>query len=459
MTKASKASIDHPHLKEWDHHGSYQWTYFDESIKQKISFFLAKRLSGKNLDLGGGWYLTHPGSTAVDLSSVCLDYNMATEKVQFDLETLAKGRRLPFPQHSFNSATMVSAWQYIKHSDALVRELGRVLRPGAELYIINGQGAGLSECIQSHATSGPISHYFKEKGFDTLVEDIPCSILEPNKFQSVCIAFPEQTLFGGESRIKNRARRMKENREMSNNPRQFLQDFANYQVSVEVAGLRQLATHPVTQHSRDFLNRVEEFGAEYKKRTGNVAIVYTEHTIEPAINMMLADERTDLFCPHLFTFAEGQASDEVVARFKLPASRYIGYFRDSCPDRVLERCGKIQDVGDGSHDIQRLATFASSIGLNEDTRELQQGIYTILSSRFGKKFEGIMNRERAFALHMSAYESKQRRKTDEFIARKKQILEGGVPIVGEATFDFARYIPLMAQFHPTRYDSSVGGDD
>jgi hypothetical protein len=61
--------------KEWDHHGSYQWTYFPEPAKQAISFYLSSRLPGKNLDVGGGWYSYSDNSVAIDISSVCLKNN------------------------------------------------------------------------------------------------------------------------------------------------------------------------------------------------------------------------------------------------------------------------------------------------------------------------------------------------------------------------------------------------
>jgi len=131
----------------WDHHGSYQWTYFPDEIKQRIKFFLLKRLRGKNIEVGGGWYHSYPDSVVVDLSSVCLKHNPAKEKLQFDLEIIGEGKKLPYKDNSFNSATLISVWQYLQHPKAVLGELERILKPGAEIYLINGQGAGLKECI------------------------------------------------------------------------------------------------------------------------------------------------------------------------------------------------------------------------------------------------------------------------------------------------------------------------
>lgn len=112
-----------------DNHSSGQWVYFAEEIKQRICFFLSDKLFGKNLELGGGWYLSHPHSTVVDISPKALAYNPAKEKVEFDLDSITDGNKLPFPDHSFDHATMVSVYQYLRESQAFKDEIMRVLKP------------------------------------------------------------------------------------------------------------------------------------------------------------------------------------------------------------------------------------------------------------------------------------------------------------------------------------------
>jgi hypothetical protein len=458
MTQIQERPVKtHPHQKEWDHHGSYQWTYFHESVKQKIGFFLSRRLRGKNLDLGGGWYLTHPGSTVVDLSPVCLEYNPAKEKVLFDLETLADGAHLPFNPHSFDSATMVSVWQYIKNSDALVAELRRVLKPGAELYLINGQGAGLSGCLRNASRSAPIAKYFHDKGFDTLVEDIPCSVLEPNEFQSVCVAMPSRNLFGEEiSQVQGKSQRMAENQERGNHPRPFLEEFARYQVSLEVAGLSGLATHPVTKASRDFLARVSEFSSEYKQRSGNPVLVFAEHTIEPALNMMIPgeDRRDSLFFATCFAFGQRDYKliEELMGKYGLWAINHMNYLEGASPEEVLEECRKLKTAQQYQREstqssLMKLTQFAAVPPLNEDARALQEGVRIILDRDFGEEFQTVLGKQIALGLHLYAGEHKQRRKTDKLLERKRYILESGVPVVGEASLDFSRYVPYLSKFH------------
>jgi len=50
----------------WDGNGKQLWTYFNETIKQYIEFYLSKRLKGRNLEVGGGWYFSYPNSDVVE---------------------------------------------------------------------------------------------------------------------------------------------------------------------------------------------------------------------------------------------------------------------------------------------------------------------------------------------------------------------------------------------------------
>jgi ubiquinone/menaquinone biosynthesis C-methylase UbiE len=78
------------------------------------------------------------------------------------MDSIANGNKLPFPDNSFDHATMVSVFQYIKHRKKATQELMRVLKPGAEIYIINCRG-GLSECIQNSYHSSDIQKLFEKE--------------------------------------------------------------------------------------------------------------------------------------------------------------------------------------------------------------------------------------------------------------------------------------------------------
>lgn len=102
----------------------------------------------------------YPHSTVIDLSPVALQYNPAKEKIEFDIDSLHTGAKLPFPDNSFDHATMVSVAQYIQDREEMTEELLRVLKPGAELYILSC-GGRVPECLASHSLS--MEEFFKQK--------------------------------------------------------------------------------------------------------------------------------------------------------------------------------------------------------------------------------------------------------------------------------------------------------
>lgn len=274
----------------WDKHGSYQWTYFVEEVKQHIEFFLQQRLAGKNLDVGGGWYLSYPDSDVIDVSPVCLEYNIAPpeRKHLFDLDSLAEGQALPFEDKSFDSATFISSWQYLSHPWEVIRELERVLKPGAEIYIINGDGAGLSEMIVNNSCSKDIIKSFEEQGYDTLVEDIPDSegcIGGNGCFRSVCVATPCLENGNKVSKIENKEERLEIAQNF--NPYRFMHEFARAEIETEAEKLEQLNPHPITKYSRELLEKIEAFSKNYVQDTSNVPIFFSDEFSQLGFDMAL----------------------------------------------------------------------------------------------------------------------------------------------------------------------------
>lgn len=190
--------------KEWDGNGEQLWSYFNEDYKRVISFFLSKNAGPRNLEIGGGWYQSYPGSTVIDVSTVCLKYNMAHKKAQYDLEYVTAGLKLPFKDHSFDSATMVSVWQYLEDPIALLKELERVIMPGGDVYVINGQHSGVEGFVKGATGSEEIFKMAKKCGYDALLQTIPTFDGNRDTFKSVCIAMPDNTLFGPVSHIEKK---------------------------------------------------------------------------------------------------------------------------------------------------------------------------------------------------------------------------------------------------------------
>ena len=292
MSNLPEPKTKNVHESTWNYHGSYQWTYFVDEIKQRIKFFLLQKLHGKNIEVGGGWYLSYPDSVVVDLSSVCLNHNPAKEKLQFDLDTIGEGKRLPYEDNSFNSATFISVWQYLQHPKAVLGELERILKPGAEMYLINGQGAGLEECVVGMSRTESLQEFFQELGYDTLIEHITAFDGGVNKFQSVCVAMPDIDLFGeAPSRIQNKAKRQKQDEEICQDPSIFVNAYVDWEMRNVASRLARLSSFPVTRYSQEYLEKIEAFSQEYHEQIGGIPLVFIEHGFEPELAMLTSDSK------------------------------------------------------------------------------------------------------------------------------------------------------------------------
>lgn len=460
MFEVPKPKTRNSHESIWDHHGSYQWTYFADGIKQRIEYFLLQRLHEKNIEIGGGWYLSYPNSVVVDLSSVCLEHNPAKEKLQFDLDTIGEGKQLPYENDSFNSATLISVWQYLRHPKAVLGELERILKPGAEIYLINGQDAGLKECVVGASRTESLQQFFQELGYDTLVEHIPAFDDRASEFQSVCVAMPDIDLFGEvPSRIQNKEQRKKQDEEICQDQSIFVNAYVDWEMRNIVSRLAKLSTFPVTRYSQKYLERIEEFSQEYHKETGGIPLVFVEHGFEPELAMLLPDYRFLHGTMFLMGVDESVKNgfngpeDKILRRYDLGFSRHCNYFDYSTTNALLEYCDRFQpeqeDYWRGTRGnetgLRKFADFISSLGLNSFTRELQSQIYERLQSNVLDLDERVQ-RQKAFGYHMATYKYKQERNIDRLIETKAKIESNGVSIVETRRLDYHLILHVMKQF-------------
>ncbi|MBD3361798.1 methyltransferase domain-containing protein [Candidatus Woesearchaeota archaeon] len=439
----------HPHEAEWNHHGSYQWTYFSEEVKQRVKFFLHQRLKGKNLDIGGGWHLVYPNSTVVDLSHVCLKNNPAQEKVIFNLEEISKGAKLPFKDNAFNSATLVSVWQYLENPISVIKELERVLIPGAEVYIINGQGGGLEECIRGSGKSKTIQSILEAEGYDTLLEVIP--FYRAYEFQSVCVAMPDRDLFGPvPSHIRNKQERIEKQHEIVEDSRIFADAFREHEIRTKYDLLSRLATYPVTEFSVDFLRRAELFSREYYEQTGARLLLFSQYTTEPEVFMRRSEEDW-IMAGKIFMGKEyKEVQEKLRDKYGISTSTHIGFFRDFksisslleyCKDYELIQSDYFGSRGNESY-LDIFVRFLVEFPLDSFTKQLQEQIYQALHPRVESLDKKLM-RQKAAAISFLTYESKNKRRIDELIARKHQILDAGTGIVEMRDFEFRQFIPYF----------------
>lgn len=441
--------------EEWDHHGSYQWTYFVENVKQHIDFFLQQRLIGRNLDVGGGWYLSYPNSDVIDVSPVCLEYNIAPpeRKYWFDLDSISKRQKLPFEDNCFDSATLVSSWQYLLHPWAVVRELERVLKPGAEIYIINGEGAGLSECVINHTHSKDIIRAFNKRGYDTLVEVIPDSKGGTDGygcFRSVCVATPCAKGKKGTSHIKNKEQRLQDISDFS--PDRFMNQFARAEIDIETEKLKQLNTYPITEYSAELLEKIEALCKDYSQDTNNIPIFFLDGSPQFEFDMALSGNEP--FITATVLYGENNAKDiDLQQRGKeygLKFGHNINYLGTDDITEFRENLGKLGERSIYSDDgdyisKERYIDFLAARKLNSHAQKIEDEIKSALKS-FGIKFDKPVKKEIARGLHYEASQYKQRRRIDKLIERKNGILSDPRLISGYRTIELEKYIPYFRSF-------------
>ncbi len=431
--------------KEWDHHGSYQWTYFVEEQKRLINFFLSERAGPRNLEIGGGWYQSYPGSTAIDVSAVCLEYNEARKKVQYDLDYVAAGCTLPFKDRSFDSATMISVWQYLQDPVALLKELERVLAPGGEVYVINGQGGGVEGLVKSASRSESILETAMRCGYDAMLQTIPTMDGERDTFKSVCIAMPDSTLFGKKSQIIDKSKRARR----LGSPGEFLERYAEWELEKIMGKLWQLRTYPVTEYSRHYLEACENASQAFSKKAGRFPVLYSEsHQVE--IDMYV---KGGFIMSHELMM-DGVSNKEPFNDFAKPFGiGFSGYYGSSVSDyikRHLEGKNILPEIRsdwgrtrerDGA--IYSLASFIVSIPLNSHTKSLQQSLLEKLEKE-APNAKDVVARATARRLYSLCYEYKQRRGIDKLIKRKSEL--GGMEVIKEAALDIEKEFPYFRNF-------------
>ncbi len=439
----------------WDHHGSYRWTYFNERVKQHIEFFLQKKLSGRNLDVGGGWYLSYPNSDVVDISPVCLDYNIAPSerKHVFDLDSIAEGKILPFAGQTFDSATFISSWQYLAHPEAVMKELERVLKHDAELYIINGEDAGISEAAVNQNRSKDIAKTFEEKGYDTLIEDIPNSsgsIGGQGCFRSVCVVLPHSESGKIVSRIKDKEKRLK--KISSFNSRKFMSDFAEAERAIELEKLKQVEEYPITKYSRNLLSKIENFSKEYAHETKNMPIFFSNEFSQLGFDMALDKEphitATVLYC------ADDEYDDDFQEKgreYEIRFSQHINYLGVQSLEGFRQSLNGIAKKQHCNNDFSRetfmntLIEFLAAQKLNSYAQETAEEIESALEYS-GVKFDETVKKKTAFGFHLETSQYKQRRKVDELIERKNIIMAEPELIAGYGKIELNRFAPYFKSF-------------
>ncbi len=420
--------------EEWDDRGSDRWTYFSEGVKQIISYYLSFKLKGLNLDIGSGWYMHYPDSVAVDVSPVNLKNNMLDKKICMDLEDIAFEKGLPFKDNTFDSVTMVSVWQYLRNVQPVLDELERVSKPGAELYIINGQNSGVQGLKKRSSYSKDICEDMLARGFDSMIEIIPIKGGR-DVFQSVTARMPKGCV------IEDKQFKIDANAALVNNWEKFLDGVASDEVETVKMLYHELGTYPVTGFSRRFLRKIEMFSQDYFDIIGKKPIIFCD-TIWPEIDMMTP--HSNIF-PYLVSLKDRKDDDtdgynrdarvKLMNKYNLSIANYTDFFGDDNIEGIENR---IKQSGRNDYNyyypmedakFDTFIHFLAAVKLNSFAYDLEKKMYGMLKP----KVEDLDSRiEKAFAwnVYSLAYQRKQEREIDELLETKKKILDDRNDIIG-----------------------------
>lgn len=130
-------------------------------------------MTGKNLNLFGGFENYNLNSVEFDASIYSLKNNNSKNKIQgvYNSDT-----HLPFKDNSFDSATMISGWQYLGNTKKFMKELERILKPGAEFHVINGKNLSFEPLQKRSEDPDYILTELKKMRYDYISRDIPSKL-------------------------------------------------------------------------------------------------------------------------------------------------------------------------------------------------------------------------------------------------------------------------------------------
>lgn len=429
-----------------------QWEYFDENYKRIISYYLWPKLTWPNLEIGWWWYLSHLNSSVIDVSENSLAYNPAKNKTCFDLDDVWRWSRLPYYDSAFETATMVSVWQYIQYPEELLNEIKRVLMPGWKLYIINEQWAWPGKLMRQSWYSVNILKQIKDLWFDARIEDIETIWRSINWFKCVIVTMPENMLFETVEIIKRSSENIlskEEQRDLSDEKDDiFRQKYIEDELKKADYLFHMIDNYPVTSHNLKLRRKFQLISDEFKRITGKDIICTLGSEIDPEFSMALEN---DNLCSQFYlnTSSDKEILNDLFKKTwikwcKLSFSPYQNYITD-----------QLNKEDFGYHEfhnsrvfkdhMEKLISFLLSVPLNSYSKDLQEKLYENLLKKFPKNFEEKILNAQTLKFYNLFEDYKQRKKINTLIERKKLILKDNVSVEWEKKLD---YLSILKRFKP-----------
>ena len=145
--------------RHWDalNQSAIRWKgWIPTNSHRNIANYFDKTIDGRNLDLCCGFYPHVTNSIGLDISAFALEQNQyigkeinrpQQETLLYNLNDLEISP-LPFKDNSFESATLVSGWNYIDPIEKLIDEVKRVLVPDSYFYVVQYVGNAIDNDFQ-----------------------------------------------------------------------------------------------------------------------------------------------------------------------------------------------------------------------------------------------------------------------------------------------------------------------
>ncbi|EKE28549.1 MAG: hypothetical protein ACD_3C00046G0002 [uncultured bacterium (gcode 4)] len=423
----------------WNKHSAYQWVYFDENYKKMISHYLGNRLTWPNLEIWGWWYLSHPNSAVIDVSEKALEYNPAKNKECFDLDDLWRWKKLPYKDGSFESATMISVWQYMRFPKDLLRELERVLVPGGELLIINEQWAWLQDenVIKQFSHSAAILKQVQALWYEAHLEEIEVIWHGEWGFKTVIVGMPQMTLFWKATEIRKRAslaltedERDVEQEERDN---KFRKDFVETELKKADYLFGKLKDYPVTEFSLKYRQKFEDFSREYKEETWEDMLLCCLDSAE--LNLNLAIDDRDIFPEIHANSYKDPVKDKLMQKYNIRACTH----HTSLESEIMKQLWW-EKPADSSL-VNYFIPFLCNTSLNGYTTSLQHRLYENLK-KIHPDLDNLIHARKAQRVLGLFTDRKQRKEIDKILAKIKKIKEENIPT---SWINHFIYLPYMRE--------------
>jgi len=174
LTEPGSASTKREVLKKWRYAANQDWTYLHGRPRREVAMRINYAIgpNKKVLELAAGEMQHVKDAVVSDFSRDMLYRNPAEKRLLFDLNDIAKGKRLPFKPKSFDSVILTYGINYIKDQQRAIKEIARLLKQNGKIILFGGRFSGL-DGVPKYGYSPPhLKEMLEKEGFKVHMESM-----------------------------------------------------------------------------------------------------------------------------------------------------------------------------------------------------------------------------------------------------------------------------------------------